>query len=125
MQTGLGQHFVGAVLLAFATSLPEISTVVATLRLRQYEMAISDVLGTNLFNTSLLFLVDAIYTGQPVLNTVGDFSLLTALLGILMATIYLVGLIERRNRTIGRMGVDSLAILVVYASGLFLLYQLR
>ena len=125
VQTGLGQHFVGAVLLAFATSLPEISTVVATLRLRQYEMAISDVLGTNLFNTSLLFLVDAAYTGQPVLDTVGDFSLLTALLGILMATIYLVGLIERRNRTIARMGIDSLAILVAYAGGLFLLYQLR
>lgn len=47
------------------------------------------------------------------------------LLGILLTTIYLIGLIERRNRTIARMGVDSLAILASYGGGLVLLYQLR
>ena len=124
-QTGLGQSFVGAVLLGLSTSLPEISTVVSAMRLRQYEMAISDILGTNLFNIALIFLVDAVYPGPPVLNEVGSFSLFVSLLGILLTTIYLVGLIERRNRTFARMGIDSLATLVVYGVGLFLLYQMR
>jgi cation:H+ antiporter len=124
-QTGLGQNLAGAVLLALATSLPEISTVTAAMRLRQYEMAIADILGTNLFNVMLIFLVDVVFRGDPVLNLVGDFSLLASLLCILMATIYLIGLIERRNRTIARFGVDSIAILVSYIGGLFLLYQLR
>jgi cation:H+ antiporter len=124
-QSGLGQSFVGAVLLSLATSLPELSTVIASVRMRQYEMAISDILGTNLFNIAIIFLVDAVYAGKPVLNEVGSFSLFSALLGILLTTIYLIGLIERRNRTIGTMGVDSLAILACYGGGLVLLYQLR
>lgn len=125
VQSGLGQSFVGVALLSLATSLPELSTVTAAMRLRQYELAISDILGTNLFNVMLIFLVDAVYDGGPVLNEVGNFSLFAALLCMLMATIYLVGLIERRNRTLARFGVDSVAILVTYAGGLFMLYQLR
>lgn len=124
-QSGLGQSFVGVALLSFATSLPELSTVTAALKMRRYEMAISDILGTNLFNAMLIFLVDAVYDGDPVFNEVDEFSLLAALLGVLMAAIYLIGLIERRNRTILRFGVDSVAILVVYLGGLYMLYQLR
>lgn len=125
VQTGLGASFVGAVLLALSTSLPELSTVISSVRLGQYEMAISDILGTNLFNVALIFLVDAVYTGEPVLNGVGKFSLVASLLGAVLTTIYLIGLVERRNRTIGRMGIDSLATLIVYFAGLFVLYRLR
>lgn len=124
-QTGLGKNFVGAVLLGLATSLPELSTVTAAMRMRQYEMAIADILGTSMFNVMLLFLIDVIYRGPPVLSLAGDFSLLTVLLCILMATIYLIGLVERNNQTFARFGVDSLTILVCYIGGLFLLFQLR
>ena len=124
-QTGLGHSFVGAVLLGFSTSLPELSTVVAAMRLRQYEMAISDILGTNLVNVALIFLVDAVYAGPPVFNEAGRFSLFVSLLGIVLSVIYLVGLIERHNRTIARMGIDSLATLLAYGGGLFILYHLR
>lgn len=124
-QSGLGQNFVGAALLALATSLPELSTVTTAMRMRQYEMAIADILGTSMFNIMLIVLIDAIYRGPPVLSLAGNFSLLAALLCILMATIYLIGLVERNNRTFARFGVDSIAILVSYIGGLFLLFQLR
>jgi cation:H+ antiporter len=56
-KSGLGSSFVGAVLLAISTSLPEVSTVLAAVRLGNYTMAISDIFGTNLFDVTLLFLV--------------------------------------------------------------------
>lgn len=124
-QSGLGENMVGAALLALATSLPELSTVTAAMRLRQYEMAIADILGTNMFNVMLILLIDLVYRGPPVLNLAGDFSLLAALLCILMATIYLIGLVERNNRTFARFGIDSIAILLSYVGGLFLLFHLR
>lgn len=124
-QTGLGNSFVGAVFVAVATSLPETSSVVSSMRRRRYEMALSDIFGTNLYNILLLFLVDLLYRGGPALNEVGKFSLAGSLLGALLAAIFLVGLIERRDRTVARMGVDSLAVLVCYGAGLYLLYQLR
>jgi cation:H+ antiporter len=124
-QTGLGQGFVGAVFMAMSTSLPEVSSVLSAMKLRRYEMAISDIFGTGLFNVTLVFVVDAVYRGGPVLNEVGQFSMLASLLASLLASIYLVGLIERRDRTIARMGIDSFAVLVVYLGGLVMLYQLR
>lgn len=111
--------------MALATSLPEISTVFSAVKLRRYDMAISDIFGTGLFNVTLVFLVDTVYAGGPVLNEVGQFSLFASLIGAMLAAIYLVGLIERRDRTIARMGIDSFAVLVVYLGGLVVLYQLR
>lgn len=124
-QTGLGNSFVGAVFVAVATSLPETSSVVSSMRRRRYEMALADIFGTNLFNILLILLVDLLYRGGPALGEVGKFSLVASLLGALLTGIFLVGLIERRDRTVLRMGVDSLAVLVCYFAGLAVLYQLR
>ncbi|WP_119459218.1 sodium:calcium antiporter [Rhodospirillaceae bacterium SYSU D60014] len=124
-KTGLGSSFVGAVFVAIATSLPEISTVLSAMRLRQYEMAISDIFGTNLFDLVLIFVVDVVYVGGLVLDEVGRFSSFAALLGIAVTTIYIVGLIERKDRTMLRMGGDSVAVLGVYIGGLVILYTLR
>ena len=125
VQTGLGASFVGAVLLAASTSLPEVSTVLAAVRLRRYEMAVSDVFGTNLFNVTIIFAVDLLYDGPPVLAEVGTFAGFGALLAIVLTALYLAGMIERRDRTVLRMGYDSLAVLAVYCAGVALLYQLR
>jgi cation:H+ antiporter len=124
-QTGLGASFVGAVLVAISTSLPEVSTVLSAVRLGFYTMAISDILGTNLFDVGLLFVVDAVAPGAPVLNSVGVFSAIAALLGIAVTALFLIGLAERRDRTIMRMGIDSAGVLLVYLGGLVLLYSLR
>lgn len=124
-QTGLGTSFVGVALLAAATSLPEVSTVVAAVRLRRYEMAISDVFGTNIFNISILFVVDAVYDGPPALAQAGTFAAFAALLAAFLTGLFLAGMIERRDRTILRMGVDSLAAIAAYAAGLVVLFHLR
>jgi cation:H+ antiporter len=124
-QTGLGSSFVGAVLVGIATSLPEISSVTSAVRLKQYEMAIGDIFGTNLFNVGLIFLADAVYAGGPVLNEVGRFSSFATLLGIVLTTTYLAGLIERKGKTVVRMGIDSIAVLGIYSGGLVILYTLR
>lgn len=124
-QTGLGSSFVGVALLPIATSLPEISTTVAAARLGQFEMAFSNVYGANLLDVGVLFLIDVIYAGGPVLNELGRFSIFGALLGIVTTTVYLAGLIERRNRTILGLGVDSVVVLVCYLAGLGVLFTLR
>jgi cation:H+ antiporter len=124
-QTGLGTSFVGFVFLAIATSLPEFSTALAAARLGLFTMAISDILGTNMINVGLLFLVDAVAPGEPALNTVDRFAGLGAVLSIMLTAIFLIGVVERRDRTILRVGYDSAAVLLLYAVGLLLLYNLR
>lgn len=124
-QTGLGGGLVGLILGGIATSLPELSTMLEAVRQRQYEMAFADAFGTNLLSTALLFFADAAYSDQPLLNEAGRFSIFAVLLGIAVTTVYLAGLIVRRNRAIFGMGIDSAAVLILYVGGLIVLFHLR
>ena len=46
------------------------------------------------------------------------------MLAVVLTALFVLGLLERKNRTVFHMGYDSLAVLVVFASGLALLYRL-
>lgn len=124
-KSGLGSSFMGVAFVALATSLPEASTVFAAMRRGLYTMAISDILGTNILNVALLFGVDLIAAGPPVMNVVGPFAALAAMLGAATTGIFLMGIAERRDRTILRMGVDSFLVIVIYLGGLALLFSMR
>jgi cation:H+ antiporter len=124
-QSGLGSSFVGITLMSFATALPEASIVFASMNRGLYTMAISDILGSNIFNVMLLFGIDAITPGDPVLSRAGDFSAVGALLGLAVTGLFLVGLAERADRTFLRMGRDSAAVLATYGGGMVLLYSMR
>lgn len=123
--TGLGQSFVGAVLVAIATSLPEVSTVFSATRAGLYTMAMSDIFGTNLIDISFLFLIDLTGGADAVMNSAGRFETFAALIAITVTAIFFIGLVERRDRTIFKMGYDSFSVLSVYLSGLVVLYFLR
>ncbi|HEX6217994.1 MAG TPA: sodium:calcium antiporter [Sphingomicrobium sp.] len=117
-QSGLGSSIVGFALVGFCTSLPELSSIIGALRLRRYQLAIGDAFGTNLFNLQIIFVADLIYRGGPVLNQAGSFEAAAACLSVVMTGIFVVGMLERRDQAIWRLGVDSAAALLVFAVGL-------
>lgn len=124
-KTGLGAGFVGFMLIGVSTSMPELSTIRESLKLRQHEMAFGQVLGTNFVNLSLFLLVDIIYREGPVINVLGRFEEFSALLGLVLIGVFLIGLLERRNARIFRMGYDSFAVIVLFIVGAALLYTIR
>jgi cation:H+ antiporter len=74
---------------------------------------------------SLVFLADLVHGGGPVLNDVGAFAALGAILGMIVTLVYLAGIIERRNAVIWRIGPDSVLVLLLYCGGLILLYRVE
>ena len=124
-QTGLGASFVGVALVAASTSLPELSTTLAAVRRGNYEMAVSNILGTNCLEMALFLVADIAYRGGPILATADASAMLAAAMGLIVTCLLLLGLLERRDRTIGRIGLDSLAVLITYVIGLTALYHLR
>lgn len=124
-QTNLGASFVGVALVAVSTSLPEFSTALSAVRRGNHEMAVANILGTNCLEVALFLLADACYREGAILAAVDQSSMFAATLGMIVTGIYLVGLLERRDRTFLRMGIDSVAVLIVYFSGLGILYYLR
>jgi cation:H+ antiporter len=88
-------------------------------------MALGDIFGTNLFNAALIFVIDILAPGEPILGRVGAFSAFGALLGLVLTAILMAGVIERRDSAVLRMGWDSVAALAIYAAGIAVLFALR
>jgi cation:H+ antiporter len=122
VQTGLGGTLIGATLVALATSLPEVSTTFTAVRLGAWAMAISNILGTNAIEVALFFVADIFYREGMIFNALGPASIFLAALGIVVTCVYLWGMLERRNRTILGMGIDSAAVLVLYIGGMVVFY---
>lgn len=124
-QTGLGDAFLGATLLAAATSLPEVSTTIAAARHDRYTVAISNVFGSNAFDVVLLVLAESLYRGGTILAHAEPSAVFVAVIGSIMTCIYLVGLMERENRTVLGIGWDSATAVVAYSGAMTVLYFMR
>lgn len=122
-QLGISAGFVGAVLVAVSTSLPELSTTTAAVRNGHYTTAISNIFGTNMLEVALIFVADIFYRSGSILDSGGQQAIFTAALGLILTLIYLRSLLERRDRTIGRIGTDSALVLFLYLGGVLLLFQ--
>ena len=68
--TGWGQNFVGSLFLAFSTSLPEITVSFHAMRIGARDMAVANLLGSNLFNLTVIGLDDLLFLKGPVLAAV-------------------------------------------------------
>jgi cation:H+ antiporter len=88
-------------------------------------MAVSNIIGSNMFCLGLLALADAFYTPGPIMPQIDRSATFAAALGLVLTAVYLWGMIERRDRTILRMGVDSAVVITLYPIGLLVLYTLR
>ena len=123
--TGIGGSLMGFLFVAAATSLPELSAITGAIRHRRYELAVGEVFGSNLFNLALIVVIDIVAAGPPILELAGPFEAMAALLALILSGIFVLGLVERRDRTIFRMGEDSIAVLIIYAAGLSLLLTIN
>lgn len=124
-QAGITSAVVGFALIGTATSLPELVTILVALKLGRPEMAFGQVLGTNFINLSLLPLGDLVFAGGPVLDALGTFEIILALLGAILIGVFMVGLLEHRNRTIGKMGLDSAGVIALFCAGVGILTQIE
>ncbi len=113
---GLTGVLFGATVLAAATSLPELSTGITSVRMKDYQLAVSDIFGGNAF-LPVLFLLAVVISGKAVLPDAQASDIYLAGLGVLLTSVYAAGLIFRPKRQVWRMGIDSFTVLILYALG--------
>ena len=83
IKTGLGRSFVGVVLLATATSLPELGTGISAVSIvGEPDLAVGGAFGSNLFNLLIIGLMDIFWWNRYLLNHVGMSSVVVGALGI-------------------------------------------
>jgi cation:H+ antiporter len=113
---GMSGVLFGSTFLAAATALPEVSTGITSVRMGDYQLAVSDIFGGNAF-LPVLFLMASLLSGVAVLPQAHDTDVYLTGLGILLTAVYIYGLIFRPGRRILHMGIDSLAVLILYLIG--------
>ncbi len=79
--TGLSASFVGTLFLGICTTAPEIVVSISAARLGALEMAVGNVVGSNLFNIGvIIFIDDLFYAAGPILQGVDIGHVVTAFL---------------------------------------------
>jgi cation:H+ antiporter len=117
-KTGMGRTWLGLVVLAAVTSLPELATgTSAILWVQVPDLTVGDLLGSCMFNLLILALVDLLYPPGPVLTAADRGHLLAASFGVLMLGVAVMDLIRPSSLaglTLGYVGLSSPILLVCY-----------
>lgn len=124
----LGATFVGAFFLALATSLPEITTGIAAVRLGNVDMALGNLFGSNMFNIFVIPMLKVVSLAGGNSLLMGEYGfeanplMLTGLLAILLTAIAVGGLTYKsERRMLRRFGFDSILIAGTYVGVMILL----
>jgi len=124
-ETGLSRSFVGNLFLAVSTSLPEVASSLAAVRLGAIDLAISNALGSNLFNIMLLAVFDLADRQENLWASVSSTNAFAAVIAIMMTGVAIVSLIYRASpRTPYRLNWDGIALIGMYIGAMLALYWL-
>lgn len=120
-RTKLGGMFIGVLLMAGATSLPEFLTAINSLQQGVIGLAAGNMLGSNMLNMALVGLLGLIFYKQRVLRQVAMRHTLTASLATMLiglATFFILADIDVK---IGWVGLDSLLLMGAYIASVWLI----
>lgn len=117
--------FVGTLLVAGATSVPELVVSLSALKLGAVDMAIGNLLGSNLFDILILAIDDIAYGKGPLLRAVSPAHAITAFAATIMSGIFIVAMLYKPTTRIrGTIGWISMSLLVVYLFSSYAIYLL-
>lgn len=91
---------IGAMLLGITTSLPEVVTTFALLKLNNFDMATSNMLGSNIFNFLVLAISDLFIKDNYIYNYSDKFSMFYVFGGILITILFTLSIISKSNNKI-------------------------
>ncbi len=123
-EMGWQKSFVGTLIVAATTSLPEFVVTVSALRMGAINLAIGGLLGSNLFDALIIAIDDIAYRKGPLLSSVSPTLAVSAFAGVIMSGIFMVALLYRPVSKIrGTIGWASLSLIMVYLFSSYVIYM--
>lgn len=123
-KTAMGGMMVGTLLLAGATSLPEVSTSFSAAAIGNADIAVGNMIGSNLFNLFILAGFDFFLRRRRIWERASKDHIYTALLGILLTVLVILALWLRLDTQIFGIGLDALLIGITYIVGMVAINKL-
>jgi cation:H+ antiporter len=124
-KTGLGRAWIGLVLMASVTSLPELVTGISSVTFAGVpDIAAGDILGSCVFNILLLALLDASHRTQPLSVRAHHGHTLSAGFGILLLAIVIIGIfVGELIPSIDWIGLYTPVIIIIYLIAIRSIYS--
>ena len=116
-RTRLGGLWVGSVLLALATSLPELMTDIAAVRLGEPDLAAGDLFGSSMANMLILAFITLLPAGRDLFTRAALDHALYAALAIIITCVAAVLILAAPRTSVLGIGPGSLLLLVIYLIG--------
>ena len=117
-KTGLGCVWIGLVLIALVTSLPELVTgISAAALIDEPDLALGTIFGSCTFNLAILAVLDILYSKGPILNKVSRGHVISAAAGALLVALAAIAIFFGEGLSgfsLWWVGVPSLILFVVY-----------
>ena len=123
--TGWGRLFVGSILVALATSLPELSNNITAVRIDNPQLALGNVVGANMVNMFTMAMVALLFGGRRFLQRVAPEQGYLIVLAALLTGLAVLFAAIRIEANIWQIGISSIVLLVVYVFGMWIVYQRR
>ena len=121
--SGITQTFIGTSLVAIITSMPELVTSIAAVRLGAFDLAVGNLYGSNAFNMAAFFFADLAYRDGSLLAAIEPAHALTAFWGIFLMNVGLMGIIYRSEKRFFLIEPDSLVMILGWIIGMWLLFR--
>lgn len=124
--TGWGKMFVGGLLLAGATSLPELVVDVNSIQMDLPDLAVGDLLGSSLFNLMILSILDFSFPSafkHTAFSSAFLHHSLTAALTIILTAVVGIGIVSQLEISFFGVSIFAWMVLVMYLLGLILIFR--
>ncbi len=121
---GLSQSFVGTLFIGLATTLPEITVSIAALAIGAKEIAVANMLGSNLFNTTIIFIDDIFYRKGPILADISSGHLAQAFTVMAMTAIVIIAMAQKPKRKFLRMGWYVPVLIALFIVGAYVNFMM-
>ncbi|MCA9216304.1 MAG: hypothetical protein KDB27_24720, partial [Planctomycetales bacterium] len=121
-KSGLGESFIGNTLVALTTSLPEMVTTLAAMRMGALNMAVGNIVGSNNFNMAILFPVDIAYRKAPLLQIVSTVHVFTGVVVIAVSSVLVLAMAYKPKRRFLVIEPDATAIVLLSVTAIVVLY---
>jgi cation:H+ antiporter len=121
MRLGFTESLIGGLLVAVATSLPELVTSLAAVRRGALTLAVANVLGGNTFDTLFAAVADVAYRPGSIYAAVTWRESTMITLTIIMSGVLLLGLLSRERRGPANIGFEGILVLLIYLCGVVVL----
>ena len=121
--TGLGNSFFGTLFLAAATSLPELVVSLAALRMGSLDMAVGNLLGSNVFNMFILGIDDVFYREGSLFKAISPSHLVSVFIIIIMTAVVGLGLLfKSKKKQAWLLSLDTFIIVLLYLALIIYLF---